>query len=290
VQGTGAYVETEHLHGAASLTLGLRADRLPGEEHVTLDPRLAVTARSGRWTARLGGGVFHQDGRRAEPVIPDAGRPSGAARRATHVVAAIEREGDLATLRAEAFVKRYGDYATHGSGPRIAAGTAQGIDVVARKTAGGRLSGWLGYSLMDATVRLEDGATVRSPLDVTHTATASTTATLGPSWSLGSTFRYGTGAPITPVVAGEPRDGRIVPVHGATMSDRLPAYGRVDARLTRFLRAPRFLLTTYVEMLNVAGRRNVASMSYDAGYAHRTPVSTFFASRTVVAGGEVQFR
>ncbi len=289
-QGLGAYLETEHVRGAATLTLGLRADRLPGEGQTTLDPRGALAIRAGQWTARLSGGVFHQGRHRATPVIPDAGRPSDVARVATHLVAGIEREGVMTTFRAEAFMKEYGDYVAHGVGPRSTAGTARGIDFVMRTTTGGSLTGWMGYSLLDATVRLVDGETVRSSLDVTHSATASATMSLGGDWSLGSTVRYGTGAPITPVIGGEERDGRLVPSYGDIMSDRLPAYGRFDARLTRFLRASRFLLTTYVEVLNVTDRRNVASMSYDAEYRRREPVNTFFANRTMVAGGEFQFR
>jgi hypothetical protein len=215
--------------------------------------------------------------------------PSGIPRTATHLVAGIEREGSLAAMRAEAFVKRYADYVVAGAGPPVIAGRARGIDLAVRRT-GGRLTGLLGYSLLGATVRLADGRTVRSPLDVTHTFTATATASVGTDWSLGSTFRYGTGAPITPITGGEERDGRLVPVHGAILSDRLPAYARLDWRLMRFMRRSRFLLTTYAEVLNLAGRRNVASMWYDAEYRRRQPIHAFFARRTVVVGGELQLR
>jgi hypothetical protein len=145
--------------------------------------------------------------------------------------------------------------------------------------------------LIDASVRLADGREARSPFDVTHTATASATLALGDDWSLGSTLRYGTGAPITPVVGIEaPTEERPAPVYGAPSSERLPAYVRADARLMRFVRAPGFLLTAYVEAINLGDRRNVASLSYDETYTSRRPVHTFFATRTLVAGGEIQFR
>ena len=173
----------------------------------------------------------------------------------------------------------------------IASGDANGLDLIAQKTAGGRLTGWLGYSLIDATVRLADGRRARSPFDATHSATASATLSLGADWSLGSTIRYGTGVPITPVLRGEARDdGRVMPVYGAVMSERLPAYGRLDARVMRFIRMPGGLLSTYVEALNVTNRHNVASMAYDASYRTRQPLRSFFATRTIVAGAELQFR
>jgi tetratricopeptide (TPR) repeat protein len=287
----GGYVETELAAGGATVTTGLRADRLPGEAALTLDPRIAVSARRGAWTARVGGGVFHQGRFRAAPAIPDAGTPSGAARTARHLVAGVEHAGPAATLRVEAYDKAYGDYVAHGAGPAIASGRARGLELIAQRTAGGPLTGWVGYSLLDATVRLHDGRRARSPFDATHSATASAAWAMHADWSLGSTFRYGTGTPVTPVVGTvRPPDGRIAPVYGAPGAERLPDYARLDVRLTRFVRAPAFLLTAYVEAFNVAGRRNVASLAYDAEYRVRRPVHAFFAARTLVAGGELQFR
>jgi hypothetical protein len=40
----------------------------------------------------------------------------------------------------------------------------------------------------------------------------------------------------------------------------------------------------------VSDRANVASFTYDPTYASRQPVHTFFSRRTLVAGGEMQFR
>jgi hypothetical protein len=43
-------------------------------------------------------------------------------------------------------------------------------------------------------------------------------------------------------------------------------------------------------VLNVTDRANVSSLSYDATYTTRRPLTSFFASRTFVAGAEFQFR
>jgi tetratricopeptide (TPR) repeat protein len=287
----GWYAEAELSGGGATLALGVRADQLPGESAVTLDPRLGLSARRGAWTARAGGGVFHQGRFRAvAPAIPDAGTPAGTPRTARHLVAGVERAGPAATVRVEAYDKRYGDYVARGAGPQVASGVARGVDLIAQRSAGGPVTGWVGYSYLDATVRLADGRRARSPFDATHTATASAAWAVDADWTLGSTLRYGTGTPVTPVV-GTVRegDGRLAPVYGAPGGGRLPAYTRLDARLTRYVRAPGLLLGTYVEAFNLAGRRNVASLAYDAAYRPR-PVPAFFAARTLVAGAELQFR
>jgi hypothetical protein len=286
----GGYGEAEVRRAGTALLVGVRADRLPGETQVTVDPRVSVSTRRGAWTGRLGGGVFHQGRWQATPAIPDAGTPAGTPREARHLVAGIEHEG-ATTLRAEAFDKRYGDYVAQGDGPPIASARARGMDVSAQRAMGARTTGWVSYSLLDAAVRLADGRQARSPYDVTHSLTTSATVTLGADWSLGATARYGTGAPITPVLgATRSADGRHTPVYGAPTSERLPAYGRLDARLTRFIRAPRFLLTSFVEAINVTDRANASAVTYDAAYRTRQPVHSFFASRTIVVGGELQLR
>ncbi|GLC26814.1 hypothetical protein [Roseisolibacter agri] len=287
----GGWAEAEWTQGAATLTAGVRADRLPGESRTTLDPRVAVAARRGAWTGRVSGGVFHQGRWRATPTVPDAGTPSGIPGTARHLVVGLEREAPTGTLRVEGYHKAYADYAAHGDGPRITSGTSRGLDLIAQRTGSGRVTGWLAWSLLDATVRLADGTRVRAPFDVTHSVTASATVALPREWSVGSTVRYGTGTPLTPVVGGTAlADGRFAPAYGATMGDRLPAHARADLRVMRFVRTPSVLLTPFVEVLNVAGRANATAVTYDARYRTRTLVPSFFAQRTVVAGAEVQFR
>jgi hypothetical protein len=85
-------------------------------------------------------------------------------------------------------------------------------------------------------------------------------------------------------------NGRIQPVHGALMSERLPHYARIDARLMRYIRLPGALLTSYVEIINATDRANVTTYTYDPAYASRSAVHTFFSKRTVVAGAEFMFR
>jgi hypothetical protein len=286
----GGYAEAEIAGERATLLVGLRADQLPGESQLTLDPRVSLSTRRGAWTARLGGGLFHQGRWQSAPAIPDAATPAGAARRARHLVAGIEREG-ATTFQAEVYDKQYDDYSRLGAGPQIESARARGMDVIAQRALGTIFSGWIGYSLLDADVRLVDGGTVRSPYDVTHSATASATASLDRNWSLGATGRYGTGAPITPVLgATQSSDGRYTPIYGATTSERLPVYARLDVRLMRFVQTPGFLLTSFVEVINLTDRANTSSVTWDARYSTRQSTHPFFASRTIVVGAEVQLR
>ena len=286
----GAYAEAEATRGGSSLTAGVRADRLPGEDEMTFDPRATIAHRRGNLTMRLGGGLFHQGRWRADAAIPDAGVPSGIARAAAHLVGGIEHESRGRVLRAEAYRKRYSDYRPFGAGPQTSASEATGLDLIAESRTAGPITGWVGYSLLDATATLVDGRKVRSPFDITHTASAAFTAAIS-NWSVGMTGRYGTGAPTSPVIGAiADSNGFPRPVYGKLMSARLPAYGRVDLRVMRYFRLPTVLVTSFVETINLTNRRNVSGVTWDAGYRNRDYVHTFFSQRTLVVGAEAQFR
>ena len=286
----GGYTEAEYSSGAVSVIAGVRADRLPGEQLVTVDPRLALSIRHNeQWTSRLSGGVFHQGRWRGDAAIPDAGTPSWLPLTARHLVIGIERESTSGFLRAESYIKSYDDYRSFGAGPAIQESQVRGIDMIAQRTSG-QLTGWAGYSLLGATSTLATGQQVRSSFDITHSATAALTANIG-DWSVGSTLRYGTGAPRTPILGGQSAsDGSIEPFYGALMSERLPAYSRVDARVMRYLRFPGVLVTSFLEVLNATGRPNVSTFTYDPTYSSRESVRTFFSRRTLVMGAELMFR
>jgi len=287
----GAYVEHERqLGGDFALIAGVRADRLPGEAGWTLDPRLALARRTGDWTLRVGGGLFHQGRWRTRFQVPNAGTPSGIPLSAVHLVAGVERDGEP-SLRVEGYLKQYGDYAPDGPGPRIEAGRVAGMDAIVRWARQKRVNGWITYSFLDGTVRLEDGGVVPSAVDVTHSLTGVARVTLAPQWELGSTARLGTGRPYTPVLGSEtdPASGRPVPVYGEVHGERLPLYARLDARLTRFVPMRAGMGVVYAEVLNLLDRSNVAGYTYDAGYQARRPIDSFYATLTAVFGMGITF-
>jgi hypothetical protein len=285
----GGYSEAElSPFDGGSIVVGVRADRLPGESTPTVDPRLAIAAHRGPWTMRLSGGVFHQGRWRSGSSLPSEPTVASVPRRAQHGVVGIERSGQV-LLRAEAFVKRYDRYVDRGSGQRASSGRAMGFDILAQRASGSSFTGSFVYSFLNSTVDLESGERVPSAFDVRHTMTTYGTWNLGSAWALGATVRYGSGAPTTPIVAVErSAEDAATPVYGALASDRLPAYLRTDARLTRFVRMRSSVLVMFIEGINLFDRDNVSRYSYDATRERRVPLHMFFAQRTLVAGVEVQ--
>ena len=289
----GGYGEAElRVARDVAVIAGLRADRLPGEDRVTADPRLAAAYRLDGWTVRVGTGVFSQGRWRTRRDVPDAGRPNGIPLRARHLVVGVQHEG-LLSLRVEAYLKDYDDYAPvpEGVGPEVVDGRAAGVDALIRWAGNDLLSGWVTYSLLDGRLELADGTTTSSSYDVTHTLAVVTKIALGDWWELGLTGRYATGRPFTPIRgAAEPEPGRpLAPDYGPTLSARYPEYRRLDARLTRFIRLDRRSVVVYLEGLNVLDRRNVMGYTYDDAYRNPEPVASFFADRTLVLGVEAAF-
>jgi vitamin B12 transporter len=282
----GGYIEAEHspLENLA-VVAGVRTDALPGESGAVIDPRIGAAYTAGDWTVRLGAGVFHQGSWRARYRLPDPGQPSGTPLRAEHIVAGVERGGTL-SLRVEGYVKRYDDYVPAGVGPAVAAGTNTGLDAIARWSPRAGPNGWLSWSLLRGRVELEDGRVLPSALDVTHSVTAVARMPIGSDWELGSTVRFATGKPFTPLERDAVTGGT---VHGSVHGERMPDYHRLDARLTRyFFESGSRNAVVYLEMLNLLDRRNVQGYTWGSD-ARRVPINSVFAHRTFVLGVELQF-
>ncbi|HEX5723825.1 MAG TPA: Plug domain-containing protein [Longimicrobiaceae bacterium] len=271
-----------------TVSAGLRADRLPGEEAWTLDPRASAAYRVGDWTLRLGGGLFHQGRWRVRYRLPDAAAPGGLPTRAAHLLAGVERGGPNG-VRVEAYWKGYGRYVEDGEGPQAVDGTALGVDALARWRRGSRLNGWVSYSFLRSRIRTADGRAVPAAADVTHGLVGVAKLALGDLTELGTTARLATGRPYTPVTDAAPRpDGGWDPVYAALHGERMPAYARLDLRLTRLLPLGERFAVLFVEALNLTGRRNVAGWTYDAAWRERRPIDSFFARRVIVVGADLQ--
>jgi hypothetical protein len=295
----GVYAETEvTATSKLAFIAGLRADKLPAMDGISVDPRVAVAYRTNGWTLRTGAGVFHQGAWRVGYRAPSPGTPSGVPTRARHIVFGIERDEPV-LVRVEAFAKQYDQYeriagtsslTPTAEGPAIDRGRVLGVDALVRWKASGAVSGWASYSWLDGRVRLRDsGEWTPSSVDVRHTLTSVVKFAFGENWEVGTTTRIGSGRPYTPVTGSTIVDGSTQLQYGQTHSDRLPTYTRFDSRLTRLVPTAKGTYVFYIEGLNLLDRRNIMAYTYDASYTRRVPIESFFAHRTLVIGAEAMF-
>ena len=155
-------------------------------------------------------------------------------------------------------------------------GTAYGLDAyVVRDEPASRLSGWLSYAWGRAD-RETYGLRYPFEYDRRHAVNAVGQFRLASRWRVAATAQVATGFPYTPAVgvrvaADEVEDGRLVPardtagalVYAADLGGldnlqrgRLPAYARVDLRITNLRGDPPGRWSWYIEVINVLNRDN----------------------------------
>lgn len=293
----GIYLEDKlRVWGPLYATAGARADWSSSVETWTVDPRAAIAWRvDGRQTVRLATGRYHQ---LARPQYQDPvyGNPKLGPMRADHVIAGYEWLSDHSNVRLEAYRKTYRDLVTNDAANFYANGGhgyATGVDAYVQGNLKW-LSGWVSYGYLD-TKRMEfsNPRQVPATYGVKHSLTLVSTWQYNSAWSLGARYSASSGRPYTPVTGASYDAVRDLwrPVYAEDNAGRLPAYNRLDLRLTRLFSMPKGLglpasnvCVAYCEGLNVLGIRNVLDYTYNADYSQRHGEDSYFSRRMLVAG------
>ncbi|MBL0312406.1 MAG: TonB-dependent receptor [Holophagaceae bacterium] len=289
---TGAYATVRWLISSRwGLSIGGRSDRYGLLRESTRDARATVSYQvSEGITLRLAGGSFHQ----APPLMqldPYAGNQNLKVLRATHAVLALDARWKKVwdtQVRLEAYRKDYDHLVVEDPGARYLSdgrGYAQGLDLLL-KASRGSFRGWIGYGYLDTKRREAKQAEVGPvPTSVPHNLTVVGTWSLKPGLDLGGSWRYATGAPVTPISGSLPDgNGGFEPQEGKIYSDRLPAYGRMDLRLSRLFPFHGLRCVAFAEVMNLLNRHNVSSYSYNPDYSQRRQEESYFSRRILVAG------
>ncbi len=292
----GGYVQAEaRLTRRLFANAGLRLDGHSLAGSVVLDPRAALRLQlSKHASTRLAGGRYSQFPV-ANQFEGDGGNPDLGPQRAWHLVAGAEHQRDRLLLRAEAYHKWYRDLAVRFDAPgapaggmwqNAGAGTARGLDLFAKYGAflETRVDGWASYSLLwsERTQARQRGEAVvaqrgPTPQDVRHHLTLVGKARVWRFLSVGTSLRWASGRPHTPVLdavrpTGAPSDVPYsLPIEGPVGSERLPAFARADLNASWFQPfGDGHSAVFFASVANVLGRANVLGYDYTADYAGRT--------------------
>lgn len=148
-------------------------------------------------------------------------------------------------------------------------GKAYGTEFSFKKPRG-RLSGWVSYTLSRA-IRQIDGIDNGEPYsanqDRRHDVSIVGTYQLFPRISLGGTWVYASGQPLTLPTGVYYLDGNLVPRYGARNSSRMPDYHRMDIAVTvdgkpRDDGKRKFESSWNFSCYNVYGRKNAFSIDF----------------------------
>ncbi len=286
----GTYVEgTARPLRRLALRAGARVDAHTLSGTAVVDPRLAARyALADGLDVRVAWGIYHQY---ATPeTYSTGGTLDLAPQQAQHFIVGLERQSELLHLRAEAYWKPYERLvleAPDGSASNDGAGRARGVDLFAKYGAflQTHVHGHASYSYLQADrvqVRALGAQSVLdrgpAPFDVTHNVTVVGKAQIVGGWSAGTTVRYATGQPYTPVVdAVHAPDGETyLPVEGPVGSARLPAFARVDAQIIYYHPFGGNSAVFYASVGNLFDRRNAFGVAYSPDYSEATLQETEF--------------
>jgi hypothetical protein len=177
-------------------------------------------------------------------------------------------------------------------------GEARGVEVVVRRDATDRFSGWAGYAVGRLSYTQTDtGERFWADADQRHTLSMYGNYRLSSRASVSGRYRYGSNYPMTGYI-GEPQaalgqrpvvDGRPL-FYGLTTernSLRLPAYSRLDVRADRAFNWSGRRLVVFVEVANVLNRTNLRNTSYSIDRAGRVFETTESLMPIVPSGGLV---
>jgi len=151
-------------------------------------------------------------------------------------------------------------------------GRAWGGELLIRKAFGGRIYGWLSYTLSRAERwRGDDRGWGLYELDQTHVLNLAWTVRLGREWSLGARFQLASGNPYYAIDGARyDADGdRFVPTYAST-SSRLPTYHRLDLRLDKTWRFDDWMFQFYLDIQNVYNAGNPESPRYSYDFSIKT--------------------
>ncbi|HJN74031.1 MAG TPA: TonB-dependent receptor [Myxococcota bacterium] len=268
----GAYAELRTDLGRLALRPGIRleGDSLAG---LALDPRVSMQlALTEDLRLRVAAGRYSQAPELWE-MASTAGNPGLGFARSDQVAAGLDwaLAGRL-EIGLDGYARRFEDVVVTDAGelPEAADGHAWGAELTTRYRLRELFFAWSSVCV---------GRAVRddAPFDFDQPVTVNLVASwdFRPMWNVGLRYRYATGLPYTPAVAGlyDGDSDTYSPIPGEPNSMRLPDYQKVDLHLERRFDLRRARVSAYVEGWYVPAANNAMYVVYSYDYSQSALVS-----------------
>ena len=267
-----------------SVVFGLRFDYFNRTDELSIQPRGSLLVElPNNSELQFAYGVYNQA---PIPALlsPTIGNPALKPSRASHYILELERKLSQETeIKMSAYYKDLTGLATvdeEAAYLNQGVGYAQGTEIFLKHQRGNRFFGWISYAYALSKRRDRIGEPYRFySFDQTHVATLAASYNLTPTWELGAKWQYRTGNPYTPVedakIQFDPRNGRpiYIPIYAETNSDRLPAYHRLDLRISKIFQFSGWKLGAFLELLNTYNRKNLLDYRYSDDYKTRDDIN-----------------
>jgi outer membrane receptor protein involved in Fe transport len=280
-------------HERLLITPGVRVDWFDGVPHTYVQPRLMMRLKLVERTfLKFGAGLFEQP-----PQAPYGdsvlGNPRIRAEEAWHLTVGVEtrpiRKYPPFSIELNFFYKDItyiavtsDQYVLAGGRVKPESYTDEGIgrvyggDLLVKHDSNKYVYGWIAYTLMKSERQDHRGEPWRPfQYDQTNILTAVLGTHLPWEIDLGIRFRYVTGNPETPIIAGlyDADKDVYTPIPGAPYSQRLPDFIQLDARIDKRFIFKGWVLSIYIDVTNVTNNSNVEGYTYSYDYQKRAAVN-----------------
>jgi hypothetical protein len=268
------------LHGRMHVTGGARMDGVQHSAQHPLSPQASGAIQVARATeVQVGYARYTQPSSSSAQVLQGIGcsQVGDPLEQADHYTAGVEqRLGETTRVRVQAFDRELSSrvvisrpspcpYAFFPGTHTVGKSYSRGMQVILQRRSSNRLSGWIGYTYVQARDSLRVvvrpglaalGPYYASSADQPHSVNAFAVYRLRPTVSLGAKFLFGSGFPS---VGGYEYNasGILEPVSPA----RVPDYLRADFRVDKSWAFQRWKMTLYGEVLNFTNHYNVIVVS-----------------------------
>ena len=280
------------LHDRVTLTPSVRLTYYSAPTNrVAFEPRLRFEADATKTTRiTAGAGIFSQG---PQLVQNDAvfGNPDLKPEHAVHTSIGVEQKfrGDW-SISGTGFYKHLWSLVSTSpdeierGGQRVperydnaGVGRIYGGEFMVRKALGGKLFGWVSYTISRSEVQGRPGQSwALFDYDQTHILTLIASYKLPRNWQIGARFRLASGNPTTPVAHGVTQlyDGVGLALPGPYNGDRMRTFHQLDLRIDKTWTMRRVRLHTYLDIQNVYNAKNPEMRIYSWNFQKSTSINS----------------
>jgi TonB family protein len=264
---------------ALRIVAGLRTDYYSELEKGSVDPRLSARYELRPGTTLKGGvGLFSQPPDIAQS-LRIIGNPDLGVSHAQHYSVGVEQKLGFVQTSVEGFYKRLDNLVVGSNRPDVSLesggeGRIYGGEFSLRTQVGARGYGFVSYTLSKSERNDHGEYWRRFDWDQPHILTASGTYRVGGGVEVGSTFRYVSGNPYTPVVAAK-YDGNVDvyrAIYGRVNTARNDPFVQLDVRIEKLWTRNWGKVALYLDVQNVTNRQNPEGRYYNFDYSQSRTV------------------
>lgn len=278
-----AYLENIYSpFGNFTINLGGRVDYFDLNKDFSFSPRLNLAYNlSESMTLKAAWGNFYQSPSYDQLKYSEASDTNTQSQKSTHYILGLDKSFSISNktnsylnFKIEGYYKKYDDLISsyYGVFERItysrendATGSALGFDIYSALNLPGFYT-WISYGYLKANEDIINDNIGEYPryTDQRHTISLVSNIKLGNNWDISLKAYYGSGFPYTPKTAVKNESDIWVWQSGKRHSQNLPAYKRVDVRISKIFTFEKFNISAFLDVSNIFNFKNIQQYEYSS--------------------------